>query len=414
MLRLVLVIVVPFGAVFALHAYVRGIDAVLGEILQTDLGISAADIGVVTSAYLLTYALMQIPAGIMLDAWGYRRTLALLLVVASCGALIFSQGEGTATLTLGRAVLGLGMAVSLSAAVKALADCVSADQMPTYNGFVIALGGVGALLATAPSVALFSVVDWRAVFVSLSATLLILAVVVLRVGRAMTGDTQTSQAGWSDAFAGLREVLSSPYFWRATGLISVSYGGFAAVQGLWLAPWLKVVGGVAADRVDMVLLVVAASMTVGTLSFGLVRAVGRASGLGLPAMVAIGASLHLITQGLVIAQVFTASLLFWVAFGLLAPITMLIYILLAEHFGPERSGRAISAANVFICLTAVAVQNVAGLMVSLWPRATEDASFLVYRGAASLFVLLGAVMLLLFLPLCRKRIHANTDLQTTP
>ncbi len=402
MSRLWFAIVLPFGAVFALHAYVRGIDAVLGPMLEAELGIGVADLGLVTSLYLLAYALMQLPGGIMLDRWGYARTLAPLLLVASLGALLFALGRGPLGLGLGRACLGLGLAVSLSAAIKALADHVGEERLPAWNGFVIALGGVGALLATAPSATLFALAGWRPVFLGIALALATLAVPVWRAGRLAPAKPDPAGAA-RDAppKAGLGDVLASGYFWRATALISVSYGGFAAVQGLWLAPWLTRVSGVAAGRVDFVLLVVAASMTVGTLAFGLVRALGRLTGLGLPAMVAAGTLLHMATQGLVIGRVFTESLGFRAAFGFLAPITMLVYAMLAAHFGPALSGRALSAANLFICLAAFALQSLAGLVVSIWPYGKGDA-VAVYRTGAVLFLMAEAIALVFFLPLCRR------------
>lgn len=408
MSRLRFAIVLPFGAVFALHCYVRGIDAVLGPTLETELAISAADLGYVTSLYLLTYALMQLPGGIVLDRWGYARTLAPLLLVASAGTLLFGLGREPFGLGLGRACLGLGMSVSLSAAIKALADHVGDEQLPAWNGLVIALGGIGALLATAPSATLFAITGWRPVFIGIALALALLAVPVWRAGRLTPARPALSGAA-TDALAkaGLWDVLASAYFWRATALISVSYGGFAAVQGLWLAPWLTRVSGIAAGRVDLVLLVVAASMTVGTLSFGLVRELGRLTGLGLPAMVAIGTLLHMATQGLVIAQHFTESLGFWAVFGFLAPITMLVYAMLAAHFGPALSGRALSAANLFICLTAFALQSLAGLVVSIWPYGEGDA-VAVYRTGAVLFLVAEAIALLIFLPLCRRPRPAAT------
>ncbi len=46
--------------------------------------------GLLTSAYFLAFAAMQIPVGILLDRYGPRRVEPVLLAVAACGAALFA------------------------------------------------------------------------------------------------------------------------------------------------------------------------------------------------------------------------------------------------------------------------------------------------------------------------------------
>jgi nitrate/nitrite transporter NarK len=54
--------------------------------LATELGLSADDLGLLTSVYFLTFAAAQIPIGVLLDRFGPRRVQSVLLLVAAVGS----------------------------------------------------------------------------------------------------------------------------------------------------------------------------------------------------------------------------------------------------------------------------------------------------------------------------------------
>ena len=58
--------------------------------------------------------------GVLLDRFGPRRVQAALLAVAALGALLFSIGQDTLTLTCARALIGLGFAGGLMSSFKAV------------------------------------------------------------------------------------------------------------------------------------------------------------------------------------------------------------------------------------------------------------------------------------------------------
>lgn len=78
--------------------------------VSRDLGISAATMGVVFSAFAWTYAIMQIPGGMFLDRFGNKITYALSLIFWSIFTLLHGMTLGLKTLLLCR--LGLGISES--------------------------------------------------------------------------------------------------------------------------------------------------------------------------------------------------------------------------------------------------------------------------------------------------------------
>jgi MFS family permease len=55
------------------------------------------------------------PVGIALDRYGPRRVQSVLLLVAAIGAALFGAAHTLAGFTVGRALIGLGVAVGLIA-----------------------------------------------------------------------------------------------------------------------------------------------------------------------------------------------------------------------------------------------------------------------------------------------------------
>ncbi|MGC2294726.1 MAG: MFS transporter, partial [Candidatus Acidiferrales bacterium] len=90
------------------------------DALHASFGLSMIAFGFLSSAYSWTYALMQIPAGILLDRWGVRRVgcvSTLLWSVASFGAAISS---GLAGFFGARFLLGVGESPTFPANAKAI------------------------------------------------------------------------------------------------------------------------------------------------------------------------------------------------------------------------------------------------------------------------------------------------------
>ena len=110
---LVLTILAPFALGYFLSYLFRSVNAVVGPNLVADIGLTAADLGLLTSAYLLAFALFQLPLGVLLDRFGPRRVQTALLGCAALGSLLFAFGEDIATLTFARALIGFGFAGGL-------------------------------------------------------------------------------------------------------------------------------------------------------------------------------------------------------------------------------------------------------------------------------------------------------------
>jgi hypothetical protein len=107
-----------FAAGYLLSYLFRSVNAVISPELTHELGLAPASLGLLTSAYFVAFAAMQIPAGMLLDRYGPRRVEPLLLLLAGTGALAFALADSVAGLVAARALIGGGVAVCLMAPLR--------------------------------------------------------------------------------------------------------------------------------------------------------------------------------------------------------------------------------------------------------------------------------------------------------
>src|SRR3990170_6784086 len=165
--NLMLVVFGPFAAGYFLSFFFRNVNAVISKDLAGEFSLSPSDLGFLTSMYLLAFAAFQLPLGVLLDRYGPRRVVAALLCVAASGALIFALARDLTMLSVGRALIGLGVSAGLMGAIKAFTLWFPLSRLATLNGLYLAAGGIGGLAAAAPAEGLIGPFGWRALFFGL-------------------------------------------------------------------------------------------------------------------------------------------------------------------------------------------------------------------------------------------------------
>src|SRR5687768_14175270 len=235
--RLLFVVLLPFGAGYFLSYLFRNINAVVGKYLIAEVGLSASDIGLLTAAYFLTFALCQIPAGVLLDRFGPRRVNGTLLCVAALGALLFSLAESRDTLALARGLIGVGVSVCLMSSFQAITLWFPRDRWPLLNALILTLGGLGAITGTGPVEAALALTDWRGVFVALSIATIVVAAAILLIVPDRPSERAPERLG--AIFAGVGRVLRSPAYWAMAPIVVFAQATNLALIGLWAGLWLR-------------------------------------------------------------------------------------------------------------------------------------------------------------------------------
>lgn len=383
-----LTIFVPFACGYFLSYLFRVVNAVIAPDLVADVGLDAAQLGLLTSVYFLTFAAFQLPLGILLDRYGPRRTEGLLLLIAAAGAYVFATSETTTGLLVGRGLIGLGVSACLMAAFKAFVLWFPSERLPQINGFQMAAGGLGALSATTPVEFTLQFTDWRGLFLILAGLTLVVALFLLRV----VPDRHEPQSGvrLSDQLHGVARVFTSGLFWRIAPWTVMSQAAFLSIQGLWAGPWLRDVAGLERGEVAAVLGGVSVAMVVGFISLGsLAQHIGRRGGR--PLLIAeVGVLLFLGVQLLLVLGFGALAWPLWLLFGFFGTVGILPYAVLSQRFPKQLSGRVNTSLNLLVFVSAFAGQWVMGVIINHW---ADGASYgpAGYRAAFGLFLALQIV-----------------------
>lgn len=94
--------------------------SVAHDALRQTWGISALAFGVLSSAYNWTYAVLQIPVGVMLDRWGVRRVGRIATLIWSLASFASGLAPGLYSFFAARLFLGVGEAPTFPANAKAV------------------------------------------------------------------------------------------------------------------------------------------------------------------------------------------------------------------------------------------------------------------------------------------------------
>jgi MFS family permease len=353
-------IYLPFAAGYLLSYLYRNVNAVISPELSRELGLQPAGLGLLTSAYFLSFAAMQLPAGMLLDRLGPRRVEPVLLALAALGALGFGLAQGELGLLLARGLIGLGVAVCLMAPMKAIAAWYPPERQAALGGWIMTAGALGALSATAPLELALRATSWRGVFLGLAAATLAAAVWVWRRVPDLPAPAAAATVGAQ--WAGVRAVFSSPRFWWLAPLAGFGMGSFMAVQGLWAVPWLMGVEGLDRAGAARQLLVMGLTVLGGYVALGLFSV--RLAARGVHPRHLVGAGFGL--AGLALAAVvlrLPGSVVWWSLYGLGNAANVLAFTVLNEGFPRELTARANTALNLCMFAGSFATQWGVGLAV---------------------------------------------------
>ena len=337
----------------------------------------------------------------LLDRYGPRRVVAALLCVAAAGALIFALARDFTMLSIGRALIGLGVSAGLMGAIKAFTLWFPLSRLATLNGLYLAAGGIGAVSATAPAEAILGAFGWRALFgltcgLSVAAAALVFFVVP---EKELPGKGETLR----DQVRAFGTIFSSGVFWRIALPLVVCHAAYLALQGLWLGPWLYDVAGEAREGVAGYLFATALAYMAGSIFFGVAadRFSERVSRL---TVYKLGLCVSLAMFALLAARVQSGLGVILAVYGFTSISAALAYALLTPLFAPALTGRLSTASNVLMFGFSFLFQWGVGAVLKLYPVAEGRYAPEGYSAALGLLAALQLATLLWLLPLRQPRL----------
>ncbi len=160
-------------------------------LLMKEFDLDQVRMGRVFSAFLLGYALFQIPAGALADRWGARRVLALaawlwvgltvLQTIVGCGPFQTAAGTALMIFMVCRMALGIAESPTFPGAAQGVSRWVPPPLQGRANGIVIGAVGLGSAIAPPLVSHVMVQFGWRAALIVSALPALIMAIVWQRV-----------------------------------------------------------------------------------------------------------------------------------------------------------------------------------------------------------------------------------------
>lgn len=347
--------------------------AVIALDMQEAFQASGTLLGVLGSAYFYPYAIMQLPAGLLADSWGPRKTVSSFLVLACAGSLLMGLSSGLGLAILGRILVGFGVSTIFVCNFKLLAEWFTTREFAFMGGLFMAAGGIGVLSASAPLAWVSNMIGWRMTLIVVGIITVAMALVVYAAVRNKPEDMglpalhPAEGSGTGETIGlwhGMRQVLTAPRFWPLAIYAFTAIGTFFSLAGLWGGPYLMQVYGLSKPEAGAVLSMGAFSLIAGSpvMSF-LANVVGRKN-LFLACSILLITVYGLFTLFPDKLPLFLLYVLFF-SFSLAGGATGQITATVAKELFPLKiAGTSVGALNLFPFLGGALFQVVIGAILS--------------------------------------------------
>ena len=263
--------IVALGCAYVVAHFYRVSTGVIAPDLVTEVGLSAEALGALSSAFFFAFAFAQIPVGVLLDRFGPRLVVPGVTVFAIIGSLIFALSHEALGLAVGRAFMGAGTAAVLMGTLVIGSRWFPPDRFGAVASSFVALGTVGALLATTPLAFASDLLGWRGAFFAMAVLTLVAGILVwFTVRDAPPGHAYFSRRpeDLRAVWLGLGEVIRNRRLPYIIAINSVTYGSTLTIVALWGGPYLTNVHGLDGVGRGNVLLLATIGQVVGHLAFG--------------------------------------------------------------------------------------------------------------------------------------------------
>jgi MFS family permease len=318
-------------------------------------GVAVGALGVFTSLQLVLYLLMQVPAGLLADRFGPRRTLAIGLGVMAAGELLFAVSHSMGPALVGRGLVGIGDALTFLNVLRLAHAWFPSRMQPMMVALIGFAGALGQLVSTVPLEASLGSLHWTGTFLLLGAGTGLLVVLPLTLVRdapdvppsGHASEGESAPAGHERIVRTLVDAWRRPATRQGFFLHMGALAPFLLISAVWGVPYMTGTQGMDRATAAGHLLACAVAFTVGGPLIALL--VGddarrqRRVGVVLPGIVAVAWAVLLLWPGAVVPRGVLLGAL--IVTGLVASGAMLAFEIARRAAPSASSGSAAALVN---------------------------------------------------------------------
>ena len=203
--------------------------------MAESLGVPVSQLGILSSMYFWSYAVIQPFVGSISDLWDPKYMISFSLLLSALATLTCALSRNYYLTCLARLLVGLGCGCMYVPVCRTVAQWFTVRQFPYAQSTIVAFGGLGGLLAQGPLAKAGS--NWPIPFYIGAGISLVLSILAYFF---MTGSPRdTSKLGCSAAMTKLRSNLKASLGYRDFWLLAIwkfltpaTYQSVAATWGI--------------------------------------------------------------------------------------------------------------------------------------------------------------------------------------
>jgi MFS family permease len=230
------------SSLFMFYKYALEVSpSVMTKHLMSAFQIDGTKLGNLAACYFYSYMIMQIPAGLLLDKFGPRKTTSVAITISAIGSILFAQANSLVVAEIGRFLIGTGASFAALNCLKLIANWFPAKRFAFMAGLMMTLGMLGAVGGQAPLSAFIEMLGWRSAILIISLIGLVLAALFFLVVR----DAPPHHANYTftpkkfNFFTSCKEVFKNPQGWWLSIYSGLAFAPVSVFGGLWGVPFLS-------------------------------------------------------------------------------------------------------------------------------------------------------------------------------
>jgi sugar phosphate permease len=236
--------------VFLIAFLHRAAPGVIAKDLMQAFGMTGTELGLLSATYFYSYAGFMVPGGVLIDSLGPRRVITAGGAVMGLGSLAMGLAASPLLLFTGRLLVGLGAAVTFTAALKIAASWFPPTQFGMMSALTATVGVLGALIGNAPLAALAAHLSWRGALIIIGAVTIagaLLCLALVRDQPAAARDPAGRGSSFREVMTGTLAVLRNRYTWPPFLCFFFLYAAMGNFF-LWSVPFLRDVYGLGSTQ----------------------------------------------------------------------------------------------------------------------------------------------------------------------
>lgn len=152
---------------FYLYEFIlQAAPGVMQHEITLSLALNSTELGWLTGCFYLPYALLQIPAGLLLDRFATRTLMIVVILSFTLGTTIFALAPNLALACTGRLLMGASSAGAFITILHIITHQFAPRYFTPLVGLAETMGALGGIMSSALLACLLRLLSWRTVYLA--------------------------------------------------------------------------------------------------------------------------------------------------------------------------------------------------------------------------------------------------------